>query len=60
MKSKFKFLVAFLLVFAFMGCAKSTGGVKGNFDDIFKDDNKFVPINSAEIQRQIEKDKGKI
>lgn len=59
MKSKFKFLVAFLLVFAFMGCAKSTG-VKGNFDDIFKDDNKFVPINSAEIQRQIEKDKGKI
>lgn len=59
MKSKFKLLVAFLLVFALMGCAKSTG-VKGNFDDIFKDDNKFVPINSAEIQRQIEKDKGKI
>lgn len=56
MKFELVFL-ALLTLHAITGCASKNSlptGVVGEYDELFKDDGKFVPINSAEIQRQIE------
>lgn len=59
MKFKLVFLALLLTLalYAITGCASkklSSTGIVGEYDELFKDDGKFVPINSAEIQRQIE------
>ena len=55
---KFRLLLAFIFAFAFIqGCATKNQPQEimgGEYDELFKDDGNFVPINSAEIQRQIE------
>jgi len=54
MKIKLVLAVVLCLVM-FQACAsKNSTQTMGAYDELFEDDGKFVPINSAEIQRKIE------
>lgn len=50
------FIITLLSVFALLGCGQKPthqNYVSGEWDELFRDDGKFIPVNSAEIQRQL-------
>lgn len=50
-----RLIVVFLSTFLLLACSSKTHSMYvGEYDELFKDDGKFVPINSAEIQRELE------
>lgn len=61
MNSKFKSLcIAVLSLFIFEACSlKQSSTAKqnsqGSYDELFKEDKNLIPINSAEIQRILER-----
>ena len=53
-----KLFIAILALFVLEACSlkqSSTANNQGLYDELFKEDKNLIPINSAEIQRSLEK-----